>query len=59
MEGEVHHGGLKLHTFPLFDKAFKHYLRSKSKWTVCPNDFELWEVFNYGPDILEKLMETI
>ena len=25
---------------------------------VFPNDFDLWEVLNYGPDILEKLVET-
>ena len=63
LEGEIHHGRLKLHNLQLFDKALKlswlkRYLRSKGKWTVFPNDFELWEVFNYGPDILEKLVET-
>ena len=35
----------------------KRYLKSKGKWTVFPNDFELWEVFSYGPDILDKLLE--
>ena len=36
----------------------KRYLGSNSKWTVFPNDFELWEVFTYGPDIFDKLKET-
>ena len=62
LEGEIYHGGLKLPNLPLFDKSLKlgwlkRYLTSKGKWTVYPNDFELWEVFTYGPDILDKLLE--
>ena len=62
LEGEIPHGGLKLHDLNLFDKSLKlswlkRYLRSTSKWTIFPNNFELWEVFTYGPDILNKLKE--
>ena len=62
LEGEIYHGGLKLPNLPLFDKSLKlgwlkRYLISKGKWTVFPNDFELWEVFTYGPDILDKVLE--
>ena len=63
LEGEIPHGGLKLHDLNIFDKALKlswlkRYQRSTSKWTIFPNNFELWEVFTYGPDILNKLRET-
>ena len=63
LEGEIQHGGLKLHNLQLFEKSLKlswlkRYLCSNSKWTKFPNDFDLWEVFLYGPDILEKLKET-
>ena len=52
-----------MHNLPLFDKSLKlswlkRYLGSNSKWTVFPNDFELWDVFTSGPDILDKLRET-
>ena len=62
LEGEIPHGGLKLHDLKFFDKALKlswlkRYQRSTSKWTIFPNNFELWEVFIYGPDILNKLRE--
>ena len=63
LEGEIPHGGLKLHDLNIFDKALKlswlkRYQRSTSKWTIFPNNFDLWEVFTYGPDILDKLRET-
>ena len=62
LEGEIPHGGLKLHDLKFFVKALKlswlkRYQRSTSKWTIFPNNFELWEVFIYGPDILNKLRE--
>ena len=62
LEGEIYHGGLKLPNLSLFDKSLKlgwlkRYLRSTGKWTIYPNDFELWEIFTYGPDIIVKLLE--
>ena len=62
LEGEIQHGGLKLHNLQLFEKSLKlswlkRYICSNSKWTTFPNDFDLWEVFIYGPDILEKIKE--
>ena len=64
LEGEFHHGGLKLHNITLFDKALKlswlkRNLRSSGKWTVFPNNFEFWDVFTYGPDFLLKIIEFI
>ena len=63
LEGEIFHGGLKLHNIALFDKSLKlswlkRYLVSSSKWTIFPDDFDLWEVFTYGPDILDRIKET-
>ena len=45
LEGEILHGGLKLHTIALFDQTLKlswlrRFLKSKSKWTIFPNSFE-------------------
>ena len=40
LEGEIHHGGLKLHNLPFFD--------------IVLHDFDLSEVFIYGYDYLEK-----
>ena len=62
LEGEFYHGGLRLSNISLFDKALKlswlkRYLRSSGKWTVFPNDFELWDVFKYGPDYLVRILE--
>ena len=42
LEGEIHHGGLKLHDIALFDQTLKlswlrRFLSSKSKWTVFPD----------------------
>ena len=60
LEAETKDGGLKLHNIKLFDNALKlgwlkRYIRSNSKWTVFPNDFELEGVFIYGPDYLERI----
>ena len=62
LEGEIQYGGLKLHNLQQFEKSLKlswlkRYICSNSKWTKFPNDFDLWEVFIYGPDILEKIKE--
>ena len=60
LEGKIHHGGLKLHNLPLFDKALKlswlkRYIISNSTSTVFPNNFELWDVFNTLRNFLLKL----
>ena len=46
LEEEIKSGGLKLHNIPKFDSALKlgwlkRFLRSNSKWTVFPKEFEL------------------
>ena len=61
LEGKIHHGGLKLHNLPLFDKALelswlKRYIKSNSKWTVFPNNFELWDVFTYVSEFLSVIL---
>ena len=63
LEGEIKHGGLKLHNIVLFDKTLKlswlrRYLRSTGKWTVVPNDFDLNEAFVFGADYLERTIEA-
>ena len=62
LEGEIHHGGLKLHNIALFDQTLKlswlrRFLSSKSKWTVFPNSFELNDAFIFGPDCLNRIIE--
>ena len=55
-------GGLKLHNLELFDSSLKigllkRYVRSSSKWCVIPDDFELYNVFEYGIDSIERIQE--
>ena len=56
---------MKLHNIKLFDNVLKigllkRYLRSSSKWTIFPKEFELDGVFMYGPDYIDhiKVMVT-
>ena len=62
LEGEIHHGGLKLHNIVTFDQTLKlswlrRYLQSNSKWTLFPKAFELEEAFIFGPDYLDRIIE--
>ena len=62
LEGEICHGGLKLHNIVLFDKTLKlgwlkRFLKSNSKWTRIPQEFDLEQCFIYGPDFIERIME--
>ena len=62
LEGEYHEGGLKLHNIFLFAKTLKlswlrRYIKSSGKWTVIPNDFELFDIFKFGPDYLDRILE--
>ena len=63
LEGEIHHGGLKLHNISLFDQTLKlswlrRYLSSNGKWTVIPSHFELSDAFKFGPLYLDRIIET-
>ena len=60
LEAEVKDGGLKLHNLSVFDTALKlgwlkRFLKSNSKWTVFPKEFELEGVFHYGVDFIERI----
>ena len=62
MEGEIGHGGLKLHNISLFDKTLKLgwikcFLQSNSKWTIIPLEFDLEKCLTFGPDYLERVVE--
>ena len=35
----------------------RRYIRSSGKWTVIPNDFELFDIFKFGPDYLDRIIE--
>ena len=64
LEAEIKDGGLKLHNIKLFDNALKlgwlkRYLRSNSKWTLFPKDFDIDGVFIYGPDYIDRLEAII
>ena len=46
----------------IFDKTLKlswlrRYIKSSGKWTVIPNDFELFGIFKFGPDYLDRIIE--
>ena len=58
---EIHHGVLKLFNLFPFDETLKSnwlhkFIQSKRKWTVSPDDFDLSDVFIYGPDYLKKIV---
>ena len=36
----------------------KRYLLSNGKWTIFPNDMDLLECFKYGPDYLNRTVDT-
>ena len=60
LKDEHHHGERKLHNIFLFDKALKlswlkRYIGSSG--TVIPNDFELFDIFKFGPDYLDQTIE--
>ena len=60
--GEYSEVGLEVHNIKLFDKTLKlswlrRYSQSTGKWTKIPNDFELSEVFKFGPDYLTRISE--
>ena len=62
LEGEIHHGGLKLHNIALFDQTLKlswlrRFLKSKSIWTIFPNSFELVDVFTFGLEYIKRTIE--
>ena len=62
LEADTKFGGMKLHNLELFDFSLKigwlkRYIRSNSKWCVIPDDFELYNVFEYGLDFLERILE--
>ena len=63
LDGELHHGGLKLHNIALFDQTLKlswlrRFLSSIGKWTVIPSYLELNDAFKYGPVYLDRIIET-
>ena len=51
LEAEVRNGGLKLHNIGWL----KRFLRSSSKWTVFPKEFELEGVFCFGSDYIHRI----
>ena len=62
LEGEYQEGGLKLYNIFLFYKTLKlswlrMYIQSSGKWTVIPNDFELFDIFKFGRDYLDRIIE--
>ena len=63
-EADVSEGGLMLHNLSLFDKAFKlgwlrRYLTSNGKWRIFLDMEDFHEIFNYGPDFVERISEII
>ena len=64
LEADTSEGGLKLHNLSLFDKSLKlgwlrRYLTSKGKWRVFLDMEDFHDIFNYGPDFIERMSEII
>ena len=62
MEADTKFGGMKLHNLELFDKSLKigwlkRYIRSNSKWCGITDDFELYNVFRFGLDLIDRIRE--
>ena len=57
-------GVLKLHNLNLFDKSLKlgwrkRYLTSNGKWKVFLDIEDFREIYNYGPDFVERMLKII
>ena len=64
LEADISEGGLKLHNLSLFDKALKlgwlkRYLTSNGKWKAFLDMDDFHDIFNYGPDFIERMSEII
>ena len=63
LEGEIHHGGLKLHNIALCDKTLKsswlrRFLQSNRKRIDIPKSFEWVDAFTFGPVYLDRIIEV-
>ena len=64
IESDIMDGGLRLHNLKKFDLALKlgwakRLLTSKSKWTIFPNFWEIYDTFTFGPDRMDRIKEVI
>ena len=62
MVADTKFGGMKLHNLELFDSSLKvgwlkRYIRSNSKWCGIPDDFELYNIFKFGTDFIDRIQE--
>ena len=63
MEADTKFRGMKLHNLELFDSYLKagwlkRYVRSNSKCCGIPDDFELYDVFKFGTDFIDIILEV-
>ena len=64
METDIMDGGLRLHNLQKFDLALKlgwakRLLTSKSKWTIYPTFWDIYDSFNFGPDKMDRIKDVI
>ena len=64
MEGDILDGGQRLHNLENFDLALKLgwakiLLKSESKWTVYPSFWDIYDVFDFGPEKMERIKDVI
>ena len=57
-------GGLRLHNLQKFDLALKlgwakRLLTSKSKWTIYPTFWDIYDTFTFGPDKMDRIKDVI
>ena len=62
IEADIRFGGMKLHNLELFDNSLKigwlkRYVRSSAKWCSFPDDFELYTLFKFGIDFIDRIIE--
>ena len=64
IEADIPDGGLRLHNLEKFDLALKlgwakRMLKSESKWTIFPTYWDLYDVFTFGPDKIDRIEDII
>ena len=64
MEADIMDGGLKLHNLQNFNLALKlgwakQLLTSKSKWTIYPNFWDIYDIFTFDPDKMDRIRDVI
>ena len=64
IEADIPDGGVRLHNLEKFDLALKlgwakRLLKNESKWTVFPTYWDIYDIFTFGPDRMDRIEDVI